>query len=85
MTFTSIVGIITLLKMLYEVLFETKLLNRPFSLVLTNKNSCQVEYLVRSALVSTDGCVFVFNRGLDENGKEILYRLQNKNERIVII
>lgn len=85
LTFTSIIGMITLLKMLYKTLFEKKLLNQPFSLILTGENSCEVEYLVRSALVSTEGCVVVVNHGLDENGEEILYRLKKQNERIVIV
>lgn len=82
--FISIIGLITVFKIIYQSMAEKTVLTLFPFIILTKENSSKVEYIVRSALIKTDGYVVVINKGMDNESKEILYRLKNENNRIVI-
>ncbi len=83
--FTSIIGTIEIVKMAVELLFNKKLSNNAISILPIKDCSDQLEYIIRGALLKTDGKLIVVDMGVSDNDYTILDRLKNECSRIFIV
>lgn len=80
---TSLVGTFFIVKTIY-ILFLCDDYRGKHQINLTRKNENQTEYILRTALTTTDGSIIVRYCGDNPEVMEIIQRLSRENTRIMI-
>lgn len=82
---TSIIGTIEIIRTIYEMFFFKKPETHTISVLPLTVNTEDVEYLIRGALLKTDGKLIVVDMGIDELDSNIISRLNDQYHRITIV
>lgn len=90
LVFTSIIGILEIARMTYQLLFDKNIIGTSdtVSITIDKKNAFMAEYIVRGALEKTSGKVVILYEGVncaDPQAKEVLNRMKEQNSRVIML